>query len=105
MELLASIPQKVGNLLSNVFVSMYDAVPWLMVGVLSALMPFIVMTGMHYALVPLMFNNYATIGYDVIVAITMFCSNIAQGGATLGVALKTKDEDTRSEGMLFSGSL
>ena len=99
LYVLGPIGNLVGNLLSNVFVSMYDAVPWLMVGILSALMPFIVMTGMHYALVPLMFNNYATIEYDVIVAITMFCSNIAQGGATFGVALKTKDEDTRSEGI------
>ena len=63
--------------LSGVFVAMYNAVPWLTVGLLSALMPFIVMTGMHYALVPMMFQNLATVGFDVLVAVTMFCSNIA----------------------------
>lgn len=62
-------------------------------------MPFIVMTGMHYALIPLCMNNMATLGYDVIVLVTMFCSNIAQGGAALGVAAKSKDTDTRSEGI------
>lgn len=66
-----------GNGLSGVFVAMYNAVPWLTVGLLSALMPFIVMTGMHYALVPMMFQNLATVGFDVLVAVTMFCSNIA----------------------------
>lgn len=99
LYVLGPLGNVIGNVMSNVFVDMYNAAPWLTVGVLSAIMPFIVMTGMHYALVPLMFNNLATIGYDVIVAVTMFCSNIAQGGATFGVALKTKDEDTRSEGI------
>lgn len=76
---------------------MYEAVPWLTIAVLSALMPFIVITGMHYALVPLMLNNFVAVGYDVIVAVTMFCSNIAQGGAVFGVALKTRDTENRSE--------
>ncbi len=89
----------VGNFMSSIFAAMYNAVPWLTVGVLSAAMPFIVMTGMHYALIPLCMNNMATLGYDVIVLVTMFCSNIAQGGAALGVAAKTKDTDTRSEGI------
>ena len=99
LYVLGPLGNVIGNMMSNVFVAMYNAAPWLTVGVLSAIMPFIVMTGMHYALLPLMFNNLATIGYDVIVAVTMFCSNIAQGGATVGVAFKTKDEDTRSEGI------
>lgn len=89
----------IGSALSGVFMTMYNAVPWLTVGIMSAIMPFIVMTGMHHALTPLYINNLANLHYDVIVLITMFCANIAQGGATFGVALKTKDEDTRSEGI------
>ena len=89
----------VGNFMSSIFAAMYNAVPWLTVGVISAAMPFIVMTGIHYALIPLCMNNMATLGYDVIVLVTMFCSNIAQGGASLGVAAKTKDTETRSEGI------
>ena len=99
LYVLGPIGNVVGNMLSNVFMVMYNAVPWLTVGILSAAMPFIVMTGMHYALIPLCMNNLATLGFDVIVLVTMFCSNIAQGGATFGVALKTKDEETRSEGI------
>lgn len=102
LYVLGPIGNICGNLLSNVFLAMYNAVPWLTVGVLSALMPFIVMTGMHYALVPLAVNNVATLGFDVIVAVTMFCSNLAQGGAALGVAAKTKDTETKSEGLACS---
>ena len=96
---LGPIGNVLGNIMSGVFSGMYNAVPWLTVGILSALMPFIVMTGMHYALIPLCMNNMATLGYDVIVLVTMFCSNIAQGGASLGVAVKTKDTELKSEGI------
>ncbi len=99
LYVLGPIGNVLGNLLSGVFMAMYNTVPWLTVGVLSALMPFIVMTGMHYALVPLAINNMATLGFDVIVLVTMFCSNLAQGGASLGVAVKTKDTETKSEGI------
>ena len=96
---LGPIGNVIGNALSQIFTVMYNTVPWLTVGVLAALMPFIVMTGMHYALLPLFMSNLATLGYDVTVLVTMYCSNLAQGGATLGVALKTKDTETRSEGI------
>ena len=96
---LGPIGNVLGNIMSGVFSAMYNTVPWLTVGILAAIMPFIVMTGMHYALIPLCMNNMATLGYDVIVLVTMFCSNIAQGGASLGVAVKTKNMETKSEGI------
>ncbi len=99
MYVVGPIGNVVGNALANVFSAMYNTVPWLTVGILSAAMPFIVMTGMHYALIPLMTNNLALLGYDVVVIVTMMISNTAQGGAAWGVAAKTKDTDTRSEGI------
>ena len=99
LYVLGPIGNVLGNGLSGVFMAMYNAVPWLTVGVLSALMPFIVMTGMHYALVPLAMNNMSNLGFDVIVLVTMFCSNLAQGGAAFGVAVKSKNTETRSEGI------
>ncbi|SKB46810.1 PTS system, beta-glucosides-specific IIC component [Lachnospiraceae bacterium] len=96
---LGPLGNVIGNALAGVFSAMYNTVPWLTVGILSAAMPFIVMTGMHYALIPLCMNNLATLGFDVIVMVTMFCSNLAQGGAALGVAAKSKDTDTKSEGI------
>jgi PTS system beta-glucosides-specific IIC component len=99
LYVLGPLGNVLGNLLSNVFLAMYNGCSWLTIGILSALMPFIVMTGMHYALVPLCMNNIATLGFDVIVLVTMFCSNLAQGGAAFGVAVKSKDLDTKSEGI------
>ncbi len=96
---LGPIGNILGNALSGVFNFMYVHCAWLTIGVTSALMPFIVMTGMHYALFPLCFNNLATLGFDALVITTMFCSNLAQGGASFGIALKSKNQDTKSEGI------
>ncbi len=82
--------------------ALYSAVPWLTVCIVSALCPFIVMTGMHYALTPLAINNLALLGFDGLVLVSMFCANLAQGGAALGISLKTKNEETRSEGLAAS---
>lgn len=75
---------------------LYSKAGWLTIMVLSAVMPFIVMTGMHYSLVPIAYLGFATFGYDALLIVTMFCSNIAQGGASLGVAVKTKNKDIKS---------
>ncbi len=99
LYVLGPLGSVIGNALSTVFLTMYNTVPWLTIGVISALMPFIVMTGMHYALVPLAVNNLALTGFDALVLTTMFCSNLAQGGASFGVALKSKNTDTKSEGI------
>ena len=88
-----------GNGLSAIITTLYDACGWLTVGILAAIMPFTVMTGMHYALTPLCVSSLSGIGYDALVIVALFCSNIAQGGAALGVALKSKDKEIRAEGV------
>lgn len=99
MWVLGPLGFVIGNGLSAVINLMYGSVPWLTIAVLSALMPFVVMTGMHYALTPLAMAGLTGVGYDALVIIGMFCSNIAQGGAALGAAVKTKKTELRSEGI------
>ena len=57
--------------------------------------PLLVMTGMHYGLIPIGINNVATAGFDTVVGPGMLASNIAQGGAALCVALKSKNKDLK----------
>lgn len=85
-----------GNYLASGISFLYDKAGWLTIMLLSAAMPFIVMTGMHYALIPLMTIGFTSLGFDAILIITMFCSNLAQGGASLAVAVKAKDENVKS---------
>lgn len=86
----------IGNYMATGINFMYSKAGWLSIMVLSAAMPFIVMTGMHYALVPICTISMATFGYDAILVITMFCSNLAQGAASMAVAVKSKDTNVKS---------
>ncbi len=99
LYVLGPIGNVIGNGLAQLFTAMYNTVPWLTVGVIAAIMPLVVMAGMHYALIPIIMSNLATMGFDVIVLVTLYCANIAQGGASLGVAAKSKHTETKSEGV------
>lgn len=85
-----------GNYLAMGINLLYSKAGWLAIMLLSAAMPFIVMTGMHYALLPIATIGITSLGFDAILIITMFCSNLAQGGASLAVAVRTKDKDAKS---------
>lgn len=85
-----------GNYLASGINLLYNNAGWLAIMLLSAAMPFIVMTGMHYALLPIATIGLATLGFDAVLIITMFCSNLAQGAASLAVAVKNKDKDIKS---------
>ncbi len=85
-----------GNYLAMGINLLYSKAGWLAIMVLSAAMPFIIMTGMHYALLPISTIGLTSLGFDAVVIITMFCSNLAQGAASLAVAAKTKDKDLKS---------
>lgn len=94
--LFAPIGLFLGNGLNTIVSVVYNVAPWLAITLVSAAMPFIVMTGMHWALLPATLNSLASLGYDVLLIPTMLASNTAQAGATFGVAFKTKDKDLRS---------
>lgn len=85
-----------GNYLADGINFLYEKVGWLTIMLLSAAMPFIIMTGMHYALIPIATIGLTSLGFDAILIITMFCSNLAQGSASMAVAVKSKDKDVKS---------
>lgn len=63
---------------------------------LGGVMPLIVMTGMHYAFFPGAFLSFSKFGYDIVLLPMNLVSNMAQAGATLGVAVKSKDPKVKS---------
>lgn len=69
---------------------------WLVPFLVGTFTPLMVMTGMHYGLIPLGINQLAASGFDTIAGPGMLVSNIAQGGASLAVAFKAKSLDIKS---------
>lgn len=64
---------------------------FLLLPILAATMPFIVMTGMHHALTPIFLSTFAISGFDSLILVAQVCANLAQGGASLAVGIKSKD--------------
>lgn len=93
--LLAPLGLMIGNVLQLVINTIYGFAPWLAMLWFAGAMPFIVMTGMHWAFVPACLLALADPGYDVLLTVAMLSSNTAQAGATFGVAFKTRDPDMR----------
>ena len=95
--LLAPLGLMAGNGLQFVINGIYGLAPWLAMLIFAALMPFIVMTGMHWAFVPACLLGLADPGFDLLLLPAMLCSNTAQAGATFGAAFNTKDKEMRQK--------
>ena len=94
--LLAPAGAFLGTYVSEFMLWLYDAIGFIGVALLAALMPFIIMTGMHSAFVPYLLQMFSTVGTESIFYPALVISNIDQGAAALAVALKTKNKDVRS---------
>uniref|UniRef100_UPI0036F1D080 beta-glucoside-specific PTS transporter subunit IIABC n=1 Tax=Enterocloster asparagiformis TaxID=333367 RepID=UPI0036F1D080 len=70
-------------------------VSWLVPTLMGAFMPLLVLTGMHWSFTPIIVQSYASYGCEAVMGPGSFVSNICQGAASLAVALKAKNKETR----------
>ncbi|MDV5977191.1 UNVERIFIED_CONTAM: PTS beta-glucoside transporter subunit IIBCA [Streptococcus canis] len=84
----------IGQGLSNTMLAIYHVAPWLALAILGAIMPLVVMTGMHWAFAPI-FLAASVATPDVLILPAMLASNLAQGTAAIAVAFKAKQKQTR----------
>lgn len=89
----------VGDYMSLGFEWLNDKGPWIAPFIIGTFSPLLVMTGMHYSLLPISTAQYATMGYGTILGPGMTCSNISQGMASLAVSLRTKDKSMKQIAM------
>lgn len=68
-------------------------------GVLTALLPFMVMMGMHTLLATFLVQSLTVAGYDSFFRPALILHVIAEGGAAIGVGLRTKNKALRSEAL------
>lgn len=85
----------IGNYVSYIMGILYNSTPWLIPILLGAFSPLLVMTGMHYALLPIVMQSMTVYNYDLM-GVGYLVANIAQGAAALAVARKTKNKNFKS---------
>ena len=88
-----------GNLLNDIVQAGADflnaRVSWLIPMLMGAFQPFLTLTGTAWAMTPIATSQISALGYEVVNGPGMLASNIAQGGATLAVAVKAKNKDLK----------
>ena len=92
LVVLGPLGYNIGALLTTVILALYNTLGWLAVALLAAVLPFMISMGMHKALVPYAVASISDPGFEMLYMPASLAHNISEGGACLGVALKTKDE-------------
>ena len=106
---LAPIGQLAVVYVTNAIMFLYKIAGPVTIAVFTGLFPYMVMTGMHMTLGAPMVQLLAENGFDPIFRPGMLLSNMAEGGAALGIAVKAKDKEVKSEalsvavGCIFAG--
>ncbi|MFX0561174.1 beta-glucoside-specific PTS transporter subunit IIABC [Tepidibacillus infernus] len=91
----------IGNWLSLGVGGLFDYAGIVAGLILGGTWSLIIITGMHYAFLPIVMNNLTTKGYDVILP-SMFSANMGQAGAAFAVALRSKNKSFKSLAMTTS---
>ena len=89
--ILGPVGSVIGNGLAAVMTFVQAHISLVAYVIMGAAMPFIVMTGMHWAFVPMCFAAFETTAGDTMVLPAMLISNLALGASCLAVALKSKN--------------
>lgn len=92
---LGPIGSYAGSGLTSLMTWLFDVNAFFAGFVMSLIRPITVMTGMHQGFTPVVFQNLAELGYDMLLP-TMFMSTMAQFGATAALYFKTKKQEEKS---------
>ncbi|WP_312688373.1 beta-glucoside-specific PTS transporter subunit IIABC [Kosakonia sp.] len=92
-----------GNALSGGIIWLVENMGIVAGVVVGGTLSMIIITGMHYVLVPIMINNISQMGFDPF-KILFYVANLGQAGAAFGVFLRAKDKKLKSLALTTSFS-
>lgn len=90
LTILGPLGYNVGTIFTTIILFLYNKMGFLAVGLLAAILPFMVATGMHKALLPYAINTIGKLGYEALYMTASLAHNISESGACFAVALRTK---------------
>ena len=96
--ILGPLGSLIGNVLATVLIWIQTHASIAAYVIMAAAMPFIVMTGMHWAFIPVVFAALETPEGEALMLPAMLISNLAIGASCFAVALKSKDSRLRQVG-------
>lgn len=94
--ILGPIGYQIGSVFTSIILSLHSTFGFIAVGLLAAVLPFMVAAGMQKAFAPYAVGSITTVGYEILYLSASLAHNIAESGACFAVAVKTKDKELRS---------
>lgn len=95
LVVLGPLGTYVGGALSGAILWLFKHASLLAGALLGAFYPLMVMTGMHWALMPLGLQIFTSQGFDNFMSPAILAATFAMAGATFAVLFKTKDEEMK----------
>ncbi len=92
---LGPLGYNIGTIFTSCILFVYNKVGFLALGILAAILPFMISAGMHKALLPYALSTYGSLGYESLYLPASLAHNISESGACFAVAVKSKDEDLK----------
>lgn len=86
----------IGNLLGSLIMWVNGIAPWATVLVVGCVAPFMVLTGTHLALLPLLISNFSTLGYDNTLLVAFIGMNFSQFAVSAAVFFKAKSPSLKA---------
>ncbi len=83
-----------GNALSGGIIWLVANMGWLAGVIVGGTLSLMIITGMHYVLVPIVINNISKLGYDPF-KILFYVANMGQAGAAFGVFLRARNKKSK----------
>lgn len=85
-----------GQGFAAIIMFIFAKVGWVAVALLAAFLPFMVVTGMHKAMIPYVITSLGETGKEAIYNAASLAHNISEAGACFAVMLRTKDKTLRA---------
>ena len=95
--ILGPIGSYIGLGLAWVITNLNVYVPWLVAIVMAVAMPYLVMTGMHWAFISVTLAALETPEGEMLMLPAMLAANLAIGGACFAIAVREKNKGQRQE--------
>ena len=99
---LGPIGAVMGDGLAALLTWLQNTIPWLLPTFIGAIAPLMVLFGLNNCTIPLIYAQMAVSGYETVAGPGMLAHNIAEGAASLALALKSKDTTIRQEALTTS---
>lgn len=86
----------IGQGLATVIMFLYAHFGFIAVGLVACILPLMVSTGMHKAMIPYVVSSLGSVGYEILYNSASLAHNISESGACFAIAIKSKDEEMKS---------